>query len=180
MLSEAITNAVGHRDYFDSNYVLAEVYSDRMQLTNPGGLLQGQTILNFYNLPKHRNPLTYQFLHDLGYGEGLGTGIRRIMKYMGEAKLPDPEFHNLGSSFRAILYNASGGRVKRPVNLINKRQAEALSFLKANKSFKLKDYAKLVDVSQPTAMKDINELIAQGLVHKVGKFRGAFYIMNEN
>lgn len=62
--------------------------------------------------------------------------------------------------------------MKRPVHLINKRQAEALSFLKANKSFKLKDYAKLVDVSQPTAMKDINELIAQGLVRKIGKFRG--------
>jgi len=178
VIREAITNAVGHRDYFDSNDVLVEIYSDRLQVTNPGGLLQGQTILNFYNTPKHRNPLIYQFLHDLRYGEGLGTGVRRMIKYMREAGLPDPEFHNLGSSFRVTLYNASSGKAKKSISAINERQTEALAFLKANKSFKLKDYAKLVGVSQPTATKDINELIAQGLVRRIGKFRGSYYILD--
>ena len=179
VLREVITNAVGHRDYFDSNYVLAEVYLDRLQVTNPGGLLQGQTILNFYNMPKHRNPLVYQFLHDLKYGEGLGTGVKRVIKYMREANLPDPEFHNLGNSFRVILYGVSSSKTKKPFNQINKRQAEALSFLRANKSFNARDYAKLVGISQPTAIKDLNELIAQGLVRRIGKFRGAYYVLGD-
>ncbi|MCL5099826.1 MAG: putative DNA binding domain-containing protein [Candidatus Marsarchaeota archaeon] len=178
VIREMITNAIGHRDYFDSNDVLIELYPDRLQITNPGGLLQGQTILNFYKIPRHRNPLVYQFLHDLRYGEGLGTGVRKMINYMREAGLPDPEFHNIGDSFRVTIYNASSGKSRMRSNALNARQEEALTFLKANKSLKLKAYAELVGVSQPTATKDLNELITHGLVRRIGKFRGAYYVLD--
>lgn len=174
-IREALTNAVGHRDYFDSNDVLIDIYKDRLQITNPGGLLHGQTINNFYKVPRHRNPLVYQFLHDMRYGEGLGLGVPLIIKLMREANLPDPEFNNFGNVFRVTFYNSSSGRIKHELNMRNKRQNEVIAYLKSNGRIKLKDYAKLAGISGPTAIKDINELMKQGIVRRVGMFRGAYY-----
>lgn len=104
-LREIITNALGHRDYFESKEVLVELFEDRMQITNPGGLLAGQSIKNFDKTPQHRNPITYRLLHDLGLGEGLGLGIKLIRRQFREARLPDPEFYEIGRAFQVIIYN---------------------------------------------------------------------------
>jgi len=36
-------------------------------------------------------------------------------------------------------------------------------------------YARLVEISKPTAVTNLNELIKQGKIKKIGKFRGAYY-----
>jgi hypothetical protein len=45
---------------------------------------------------------------------------------------------------------------------------------------KLRDYAKLVGVSNATALKDIDELIRHGAVKKIGIFHGAYYELDNN
>ena len=47
--------------------------------------------------------------------------------------------------------------------------------LTAGLLLKAGQYAKLVGISKPTAVTDLNELIKQGKIRKVGKFRGAYY-----
>jgi ATP-dependent DNA helicase RecG len=176
-LREVITNALGHRDYFNTQCVLIEIFQDRMQVTNPGGLLYGQTIKNWDKTPQHRNPICYQMLQVLGYGEGLGLGIRLIRKSMREHGMPDPEFNFLGNSFRIILYNERSSRRVLPINFENERQKQALSYLKEKHTIKSAEYAKMFSVSQPTATNDLNELVKQGKIKKVGKYRGAYYSM---
>jgi ATP-dependent DNA helicase RecG len=174
-LREVITNSLGHRDYFESKEVLIEIFEDRLQLTNPGGLLRGQNINNFDKTPQHRNPICYRLLHDLGLGEGLGLGIRLIRRQFRESKLPDPEFYEIGNAFQVILYNHSSKKKRYLADFENSRQKQALAYLLNNKTIKTEQYAKMTGVSQPTAVKDLNELIKQGKVRKVGKFRGAYY-----
>ena len=178
-LREVITNAVGHRDYFDTQGILVEIFPDRIQVTNPGGLLQGQTIKNFDKTPQHRNPICYQLLHDLGYGEGLGLGIRLIRKTMREYRLPDPEFYSLGNAFRIVLYNNNSSKKVQEVEHENPRQKQALEYLKEKHSMKSEEYSNVFGVSVPTAINDLNELIKQGKVRKIGKFRGAYYELND-
>jgi len=176
---EVITNALGHRDYFQSKDVLVEIFADRVQITSPGGLLAGQNITNFDRTPQHRNPITYRLLHDLGLGEGLGLGVRLIRKQCREAKLPDPEFFELGNTFQVILYNHVSDRKRLAADFESPRQKQLLAYLKKNQRVKSVQYAELVGVSSPTAINDLNELIKQGKIRKVGKFRGAYYVLGE-
>jgi ATP-dependent DNA helicase RecG len=172
---ELITNAVGHRDYTDSNDILIEIFEDRLQVTNPGALLAGQTITDFDKTPQHRNQITYRLLREFGFGEGLGTGIRMIRTQFRQANLPDPEFYQIGIMFQAIVYNGTSTKKRYAVNSQNPRQRQALAFLERNKTMKASDYAQLVGVSEVTAVKDLNELVKQGKIRKIGKYRGARY-----
>lgn len=174
-LREAITNAIGHRDYFDPMVCFFEIYSDRLELTNPGGLLPGQNASNFDKNPLHRNPLVYRLLQDYRIGEGLGSGVEKIRKQCRMAGLPDPEFHNLGTAFRVVFYNRSSDKPRHLLEQLNQRQKQVMAFLEKNKAIKALQYAKLVGVSQPTASKDLSELIKQGKIRRIGKFRGAYY-----
>ncbi|MFH1200645.1 MAG: RNA-binding domain-containing protein [Candidatus Micrarchaeota archaeon] len=174
-LREVFTNALGHRDYSDGQGVLVELFEDRLQVTNPGGLLNGQTIANFDKTPQHRNPIAYRLLRDFGFGEGLGLGVRLIRRQLREVKLPDPEFYNFGNMFQVKLYGRASGKKRFPAGGENKRQTQALAFLEKNRSLKAAEYAKLVGVSVPTAVADLNELAKQGKIRKIGKFRGAYY-----
>jgi ATP-dependent DNA helicase RecG len=175
-LREVITNAVGHRDYFSMQAVLIELFLDKLQVTNPGGLLYGQTIKNFDRTPQHRNAVCYELLHDLGYGEGLGLGIRMIRNASRQMGLPDPEFYSLGDTFRAVLYNSRSTRKVRSVGYINERQKQALEYMSAKQRITSKEYSRMFGVSLPTAISDLNELIKQGKVRRVGRFRSAYYV----
>jgi ATP-dependent DNA helicase RecG len=174
-LREVITNSLGHRDFFNTESVLIEIFDDRLQITNPGGLLMGQTITNFDKTPQHRNPILYRLLHDFGLGEGLGLGIRLIRSQFREQKLPDPEFYDIGNRFQVILYNNNSDKKRHPPKLENNRQKQVLAYLQKNKRIKAADFAKIVGKTLPTALKDLNELIKQGKIKKIGKFRGAYY-----
>jgi ATP-dependent DNA helicase RecG len=174
-LREAITNALGHRDYYDTKGVLIEILQDRIQITNPGGLLAGQTDENFDRTPQHRNPICYRLLRDLGLGEGLGLGVRLIRRQFRERGLPDPEFYTLGNMFQVVFYNHNSKRRRNPVDFETPRRKSILAYLKKNSKLKSADFAKIAGVSIPTLLGDLNELIKQGKVRRVGLYRGAYY-----
>ncbi|MGC8496317.1 MAG: RNA-binding domain-containing protein [Candidatus Micrarchaeia archaeon] len=175
-LREVITNALGHRDYSSMQPVLIEIFPDRLQVTNPGGLLYGQTLENFDRTPQHRNAVCYELLHDLGYGEGLGLGVKLIRLACRRQSLPDPEFYSLGNMFRVVLYNSRSTRKVRPAEQLNERQKQALEYIKEHHKITSKEYSKVYGVSVPTAISDLNELIRQGKMKKIGTFRGAYYV----
>lgn len=179
-LREVITNAVGHRDYYDSMPVHVELFDDRLVITNPGGLLPGQTKQNFSKNPKHRNPLCYKLLQDLGFGEGLGTGVPKIIKQCRQVGLPDPNFDNLDNAFQLTLYGPPSDKVRYPVESENPRQQQALAFAKAHGKITTKELAKLTGVSLPTAVADLNELVKQGKLRRIGRYRGVHYAISEN
>ena len=174
-LREVLTNAFGHRDYFALQEVLIELYPDRIRITNPGGLLPGQSMRNFERTPQHRNPLLYRLLRDFGFGEGLGLGIRMIRTEFRLAKLPDPEFFEIGNVFQVILYGSESSKKRHSPSFLSERQKQAIAYLGKNKILKSDVYAKITGISHVTAVNDLNELVKQGRLKKVGKFRGAHY-----
>jgi len=70
--------------------------------------------------------------------------------------------------------------VAKPVNLVNERQAKALAYSEKHESIRTKEYARIVGVSNVTAVKDLNELVRQGKLSKVGRYRGAHYTKPSN
>ena len=86
-LREAIVNAVCHRDYFERRcHVVIEVYSDRVEIYNPGGLPSGLDPKKFGTKSVPRNLLIASMLHRANYIEKAGTGIKRIKSALAKHK----------------------------------------------------------------------------------------------
>jgi ATP-dependent DNA helicase RecG len=92
-LREAITNAVMHRDYFEAGAnVFVEIYADRIEISNPGGLPKGLSREELGTRSVRRNPLIADLLHRIALIEKAGTGIRRMIEDARKHKCPEPKF----------------------------------------------------------------------------------------
>ena len=96
-LREAITNAVMHRDWFmEGANVFVELYSDRIEVSSPGGLPKGMTLEDLGHKSVRRNTLIADLLHRIGFIEKAGTGIRRIRDEARAGGYPEPQFSETG------------------------------------------------------------------------------------
>ena len=76
-LRQLAWNAVMHRSY-EGTHAPARVYwySDRIEITNPGGLYGRMTPENFGSgATDYRNPLVAEIMHHLGFGQRFGLGV---------------------------------------------------------------------------------------------------------
>ena len=84
-LREAVINAVVHNDYTKEVPPLFEIFSDRTEITNYGGLVEGLSREDFFNccsMPRNRELM--RIFHDLDMVEQLGSGMRRILRSYDE------------------------------------------------------------------------------------------------
>jgi len=181
VIREAIVNAVIHRDYFSKDSIQISLFSNRLEITSPGTLPNELAKEMFGTISVQRNPIIYRFLRDLGYVEGLGTGIPRMKNEMRKAGLPDPEFKFSNNFIRIILYNNTKiSTIIHANSNLNERQQNAIDYLKTNKSLKAMQYSQMNKVSYATAVNEINHLMNLNLLKKVGEYRGAYYVLKSN
>ena len=176
---EAIINAVAHRDYFNKNEIQLSIFDDRVEITNPGGLPEGMSPELLGSLSIQRNPKIYQLLKDYAYMEGIGSGISKIRRLMNENKLSDPEFTITKDFFRLVL-RLRKGKEAVPSLELTKRQINIIDYLKKNKKIKSKECATINKISNPTAVKELTGLEKNGLIQKIGTYRGVYYILKEH
>jgi len=172
VIREALINALTHRDYLSRDAVQINIFDDRIEFINPGTLPTGLSLQILGSISVPRNHLTYRLLRDLKLIEGFATGIPRMRSAMKEAGLAEPVFEELGSFFRVTLCNKS--HMARAD--LNERQKRALAYLEKNPSLTSKTYEKMVAVSHPIAVSDLNDIIKRGLIRRVGRTRGAYYV----
>jgi ATP-dependent DNA helicase RecG len=92
-LREAVINAVTHRDYFEKGAnVMIEMFDDRIEISNPGGLVKGLSRQELGKRSLLRNPSIANLLHEIKYIEKMGSGIPKMRRLMKEAGLPPVEF----------------------------------------------------------------------------------------
>lgn len=104
VFKEVIINALSHRDYYDRGAIIhIEVYIDRVEITNPGGLVSAIPAAEFGSRSHSRNPLIFGLFARMHLVEQIGSGISRIKQLMIEAALPAPIFHKDGL-FVVTLY----------------------------------------------------------------------------
>lgn len=179
VVREAVVNAIAHRDYFSKDAVQIYMFADRIEITSPGSLPKDLPRELFGAISSQRNPLTYRILRDVGYVEGLGSGVPRMINGMREYRLQDPEFQIYDRFFRVLLRSKTSARkpIKERKDL-NERQQKALTFLKKYTSLKTKQYMDMNHVSFGTANKEINELLQFGHIKKVGQYRNVYYVLS--
>lgn len=91
LIRELLINAIAHKHYTISGDIFIEVYPDRVEFTNPGGLPLGVTSNNILHTRMRRNPYLITILHDLKLMEGEGTGYDLIYEIDSRDSKPFPE-----------------------------------------------------------------------------------------
>ena len=106
---EAVLNALVHRDYSfhtEGKPIQLVMYSDRMEIINPGGLYGRLTVDQLGQAqPDTRNPALVTAMETLGKTENRYSGIPTIRYAMKESSLPAPLFIDTRGTFKVILYN---------------------------------------------------------------------------
>jgi predicted HTH transcriptional regulator len=105
-VSEAIVNAVAHRDYASNASVQVMLFADRLEVWNPGRL---PITLSFEQLTRPhasipRNPLIAEPMFLARYVEKAGSGILDMIALCREAGLPAPGFRQEGGEFVQTLW----------------------------------------------------------------------------
>jgi ATP-dependent DNA helicase RecG len=168
---EAIINMVAHRDYLSRDACQVNIHPDRIEFLNPGVLPFGLTIETLGSVPVHRNPLIYDLMRDADLMEGVGTGIAKMRELTRSNGLPPVEFSEVSGFFRVTMRNrgslAGAGRAERReflLNIIRERGPVSTSEISA-----------ILGVTPAMALIEMNQMISDGLVEKIGKTRGARY-----
>ena len=105
VLREALVNALAHRDYRAASQVRLFVFADRIEIINPGILLNHLSLdsVRLGGISVRRNPVIASLLSRARRSESLGMGVPEMIARMRERGLPEPEFNLEGGHFRVVL-----------------------------------------------------------------------------
>ncbi len=109
-IREIILNALIHRDYSihtENEPIRIEMYPDRIEVSNPGGLYGRLTIDELGKMKGEvRNPFLAAALEIMETTENRYSGIPTIYSEMKKAGKLEPKFESIRGSFKVTLYNA--------------------------------------------------------------------------
>ena len=105
--TEAIINTVAHRDYTSNASVQVMLFSDRLEILNPGRLPPSLTLEQLRethpSVPSNR--LLARSLYLTQYIEEMGTGTLDMIRQCRDANLSEPEFTD-SSGFKTTIWRA--------------------------------------------------------------------------
>lgn len=172
-LREAIVNAIIHRDYsISQTYVQVAIFSDRIEISNPGTLPPGVTIENLKESQFSRNTTIAAVMRDLKYMEEFGRGIDLIYSRLREWGLPEPLFKNKSNMFKTILLGQA-------FNKLNDRQIAIWNTIQERNSLTSKTVREMFpDVSRASINNDLRKLVETNLITPNGSGINTFYEPN--
>ncbi|MBQ7266571.1 MAG: putative DNA binding domain-containing protein [Firmicutes bacterium] len=109
-IREIIINAHCHRNFTENSCVQVAIYSDRLEVTSPGGLYGGITLEDILKgHSKLRNKAIANIFAQMGLAEAWGTGLIRVWEYAKKYGLKEPEVVETSGLFRVNLYRSYPG-----------------------------------------------------------------------
>jgi predicted HTH transcriptional regulator len=169
-VTEAIVNAVAHRDYTSNASVQVMLFADRLEVWNPGELPPSLTPerLREPHASIPRNPLIAEPLYLARYIEKAGSGTLDMIDRCGEAGLPSPDFEERAGQFVTTIWRDwLTAEVISGFDL-NERQQKAVAYLKVHGRINNAQYREITGVSSRTALRELRQLADIALLVKVG------------
>lgn len=174
-LREAIVNALMHRDYSPLSQgtpVQIDLYVDRLEIVNPGGLYGNVTInsLGKDGVSASRNQYLSNLLESTPYGDGSfvaenrGTGYQVIMSELTGALMPPPEPFDTISSFRLVFERRRLARGETTLASSEAVRAVVMGLLKDQVSISSSEVANASGRSKGTVLKHINQMVEEGIL----------------
>lgn len=173
VLREAITNAVVHREYIGAHTQI-KIYPDKMIIWNEGGLPDPLKIedLKVIHPSRPRNELIADVFFKAGLIETWGHGTLKMISICKEEGLYEPIYSEEFGGFSVKLTKDILDAQTLSHYKLNKRQINALNYIRKNLKISNKIYQEVNSVSKGTATKELRKLVEHKLLEKFGT-RGA-------
>lgn len=171
-LREAIVNAIVHRDYnYDSSHIYIHMYSDRLEIENPGGLYSGLKEEQLGTKSVRRNRLIADLFHRAKFIERVGSGIDRMKTALEENN--NPPFEISVSNFFNIRFFP---RIRNfQINELTHRQLQIYQLLNEKIGRSKHALALILKTSDDTILREIKILMELKLISKTGVGRSTIY-----
>jgi ATP-dependent DNA helicase RecG len=179
---ETIINSLAHRDYYDKGArITIEVFDDRVEISNPGGLISTVPRNEFGKRSASRNPLIFGLFERMRLVEQIGSGITRIRDVMNDEGLTPPEF-SIDGMFTVTLRRPFEFKkwVNKWVNNLSEKQIRILTAIHHNTKIKKTELQQLVDFSATALDNNIEILKKEGLLEREGTKGGIWIIHYRN
>ncbi|MCL5669684.1 MAG: transcriptional regulator, partial [Acidobacteria bacterium] len=178
-VAEALVNAVAHRDYTSNASAQVMLFSDRLEVWNPGELPPGLTperlLQPHASIP--RNPLICEPLFLAHYIEKAGTGTLDMAAQCRQSDLPEPDFEQREGQFVVTLWRDWLTPHELDALGVTERQSHVLLAVKSKGRLTNAEYQKISGVLRKTAARDLSDLVGKGVLKQVGTGRGSHYIV---
>lgn len=186
VIRELLINAIAHKQYTISGDIFIEVYPDRLEITNPGGLPLGITKDNILHKRHRRNPHLIRILHDLKLMEGEGTGYDLIYEINSRDSKPYP----------TIISEYDSTKVIQSSKIMDEESVLLIDFISQNYSLSQKDFivlgivarhkkigstklTKELQLNEEARLRSyLNRLLEQNILIIRGSRKAAEYLIN--
>ncbi|MEK6916938.1 MAG: ATP-binding protein [Nanoarchaeota archaeon] len=181
-LREGIVNSIIHRDYsIRGTSLMVEVYDDRVEITNPGGLPEGVTKEDLGKISIRRNELIADYFSRVHKAERVGSGIKRMKEAMIQANLPLPQFETSAeNSFFTIVFKrpVEGSTKKAPESTQKTTQKTTQKILQAiqqNPTITRKELSELMNITEDGIKYHLDKMRKQGIIKRIGPDKGGHW-----
>ena len=176
---EAIINSLAHRDYYDKGgRITIELFDDRVEISNPGGLVSAIPRNEFGKRSSSRNPLIFGLFERMRMVEQIGSGISRMRDLMKEEGLTPPEF-DIDGMFTVTLRRPFDFEmwVNKWVNLLSEKRILILREIHKNPTIKKTELAEIINQGLTAVDRSVEILKNIGILEREGT-RGGNWILH--
>lgn len=177
VFKEAIINALAHRDYYEAGgKIHIEVYDNRVEITNPGGLVETIKENEFGTRSVSRNPIVFDLFQRLNLVEQVGSGISRMRDEMRDEKLLAPEF-SIKGIFVVTLYRPIEFTkwIKNWKNELSDNQVQLLSEINNKNNITQNELSEILNISKSAVYKNITKLKELKLIEHIGSDKKGYW-----
>lgn len=192
-LREAILNAIAHRSYFSNANIQVYIFSDRVEIVNPGGLVKGITKRDLGKKSLSRNNLLFGLIQRMGLVEKVGTGILRMKRAMKECGLNGPRFEIDENWFtiifirrqieKEIATQKTTQKIDSEFKELGEKLGEKLGenpikiiyFIKRDKFITIAKLADKLNISTTAVEKNIKKLNSLNIIKRIGPDKGGYW-----
>lgn len=180
VFKEAIINALAHRDYYDKGArITIEIFNDRVEISNPGGLISGIPKNEFGKRSLSRNPLIFGLFERIRMVEQIGSGIGRMRDLMIEADLTEPEFSTEGIFTVTVRRPFDFNKwVDKWVDNLTDNRVNIIKAIHENSKVSKRELEEKVGLSATAIDNNLDALKDLGLIERVGSAKGGHWKIN--
>ena len=183
---EALANALLHRDYARLGAVHVQWHDDRIEISNPGGFVDGVHLGNLLvTPPRPRNPLLADAFKRAGLVERTARGIDTIFEDLLRTGRPGPNYSR-STDADVVVVLPGGPPVLEYVRLLHDEERRlgrlfgvdellVLHRLRAARRIDLAEVSRLVQKPDADARRVLEALVETGLIEGRGEKRGRVY-----
>ena len=177
-LREALVNALVHRDYERSTGSVAiEIHSDRLVFVNPADLPENWTEVDAQqgHISRLVNPSIANVFLFRGYMEQMGSGIPAIIRACKEAKAKAPTWRMKDGILQLTMYLSMTWEQPKT----SPREKVILDHMVLGRHYSIGELARVAEVTERQLRRDLQELMTQGRIQRVGKGPSTVYLRNQ-